>query len=62
MKESQIKERLYFKNDTNINIKDHPVFILKRIIEDYNVVSKYIADILDEIGKDILKSFENEKN
>lgn len=42
-------------SDYDFNFKSHPSFLLKRIIEDYNVVSEYIKEILDEIEKNIEK-------
>lgn len=44
-------------SDFDINFKPHPSFLLKRIIEDYNVTSKYISEILDEIEDVILNDF-----
>lgn len=41
-------------SDYDFNLKSHPAFLLKRIIEDYVVVSKYINEILDEIEKQII--------
>lgn len=38
-------------SDYDFSFKDHPTFLLKRIIEDYVAVSKYIREILDEIEK-----------
>lgn len=40
-------------SDFDVNFKQHPTYLLKRIIEDYNVVSKFISDILNDIEKDI---------
>lgn len=40
-------------SDYDFNFKDHPSFLLKRIIEEYAVVSKYIKELLDEIEKNI---------
>lgn len=42
-------------SDYDCNFKDHPSFILKRVIEDYAVVSKYLREMLDEIEKKVLK-------
>ena len=36
-------------SDYDMNFKHHPVFIIKRILEDYVTASKYIGEILDEI-------------
>lgn len=47
-------------SDYDINLKDHPAFQLKRIIEDYVVVSQYIKEILDEIENEVMVSFERE--
>lgn len=44
-------------SDYDMRFKDHPSFMLKRIIEDYVTVSKYLGEILDEIEKDLLKEF-----
>lgn len=49
-------------SDYDINFKHHPSLLLKRIIEDYNVASKYISEILDEIDKEILKDFDSKKD
>lgn len=35
----------------DVNFKHHPSYLLKRIIEDYNVVSRFIREILVEIEK-----------
>lgn len=43
-------------SDFDINFKNHPSYLLKRIIEDYNVVSKFIIEILNDIEKDIEKN------
>ncbi|MGL5086852.1 MAG: hypothetical protein ACRC68_14270 [Clostridium sp.] len=43
-------------SDYDFNFKSHPSFLLKRIIEDYSVVSKYIKEFLDEIEKNLLKN------
>lgn len=37
----------------DVNFEHHPTYLLKRIVEDYNVVSKFISDILNDIEKDI---------
>lgn len=44
-------------SDYDLNLKNHPSFILKRSIEDYTVVSNYIKEILDEIENDMIKNF-----
>lgn len=41
--------------DYDFNFKDHPSFMLKRIIEDYVVVFKYLREILDEMEKEYVK-------
>ena len=46
-------------SDFDINLKSHPVFILKRIIEDYGQVSVYLSEILAKIEKDEIEKFEN---
>lgn len=40
-------------SDFDVNFKHHPTYLLKRIIEDYRVVSKFIYDILNDIEKEI---------
>lgn len=47
-------------SDYDMNLKHHPAFQLKRIIEDYVVVSQYIKEILDDIENEIMASFEKE--
>ena len=44
-------------SDYDVNFKHHPVFIIKRILEDYVTASKYIGEILDEIEKEVMESF-----
>ena len=44
-------------SDYDMNFKHHPVFIIKRILEDYVTESKYIGEILDEIEKEVMESF-----
>ena len=46
-------------SDYDINMKYHPIFLIKRIIEDYVVVTKFITEILDKIEKEIVASFDN---
>ena len=46
-------------SDFDMNLKHHPVFQLKRIIEDYVVVSQYIKEILDEIEKEVMSTFDD---
>lgn len=48
-------------SDFDMNLKCHPVFQIKRVIEDYSVVSQYIKDILDQIENDIMDSFNYEE-
>lgn len=45
-------------SDYDFNFKSHPSVMLKRIIEDYVVVSKYINEILDEIEKQMISDIE----
>lgn len=45
----------------DINIKTHPTVILKRLIEDYVVVSKYLDQILSVIEGYIFETLEKEK-
>ena len=40
-------------SDYDINMKQHPTCMLKRIIEDYAVVTRYIVDILVKIEGEI---------
>lgn len=49
-------------SDYDMNLKRHPTFQLKRVIEDYTVVSRYISEILDQIENDIINSLEDMKN
>ena len=43
----------------DVNLKKHPAFQLKRIIEDYAVVSQYIEEILDEIETKVFEFFDD---
>ena len=47
-------------SDYDTNLKQHPVFLIKRILEDYVTATKYIKEILDEIEKEVMKGFETE--
>ncbi len=47
-------------SDYDMNLKHHPAFQIKRIIEDYVVVSQYINQVLNEIENEIIVSFEKE--
>lgn len=47
-------------SDYDTNLKHHPVFLIKRILEDYVTATKYIKEILDEIEKEVMKGFETE--
>lgn len=40
-------------SDYDLNVKDHPAFMLKRIVEDYSVASKYIDEILKIIEESV---------
>jgi len=42
-------------SDYDVNLKQHPSYMIKRIIEDYNVVSRYIGEILDYIEIEVMK-------
>lgn len=42
-------------SDYDMNFKQNPSYMLKRIIEDYNVVSKYISEILNIVEKEIIR-------
>lgn len=44
-------------SDYDFNFRSHPSSMLKRIIEDYTIVSNYLKEILDEIEKDVIKDF-----
>ena len=44
-------------SDYDMNFKQHPTFIIKRILEDYVTASKYMKEILDEIEKEVMESF-----
>ncbi len=44
-------------SDYDINFKHHPSFMLKRVIEDYNVASKYINDILKDIELELMEEY-----
>ncbi|MFZ2538270.1 MAG: Cthe_2314 family HEPN domain-containing protein [Oscillospiraceae bacterium] len=48
-------------SDYDMNLKHHPAFQIKRIIEDYVVVSQYINEVLNEIENEIMASFEKEE-
>lgn len=43
-------------SDYDVNFKKHPSYMLKRIIEDYDMTSIYIDKILNEIEKEIMES------
>lgn len=43
-------------SDYDFNFKDHPAFMLKRIVEDYSVVSKYIDEILNIIEEELIQN------
>ena len=66
---SSCRNKMTHRNSPNVtsisdfddNIKDYPAFMLKRIIEDYCVVSKYIGIILNKIEKEV-KERRNENN
>lgn len=47
-------------SDFDFNLKSHPTYMLKRIIDDYSVVSKYIDEILNVIEKEVTKDFKQE--
>ncbi|WP_431026736.1 Cthe_2314 family HEPN domain-containing protein [Lysinibacillus sp. LZ02] len=40
-------------SDFDVNFKHHPSYLLKRIIEDYNMASKFILSILDEVLREM---------
>lgn len=44
-------------SDFDFNFKNPPNYILKRLIEDYTVVSEFISEILDEFEIDIFNIF-----
>ncbi len=41
-------------SDFDVNFKHHPSYLLKRIIEDYNVVSNFIINILVDIENELI--------
>lgn len=41
-------------SDFDFNMKEYPVFILKRLVEDYNQVGKYLLEILDSSNEYII--------
>ena len=45
-------------SDFDFNVKNHPAFILKRIIEDYKAVSIFLSEILDIIEKAEMNNFD----
>jgi hypothetical protein len=47
-------------SDFDINLKQHPAYMLKRIIEDYSMASKYIGKILNEIEKEVMEEWNSE--
>lgn len=63
---NSIRNKMTHRNSPNVavmsdydtNLKYHPVFLIKRILEDYVTVTKYIKEILDEIEKEVMASFE----
>lgn len=44
-------------SDFDLNLKHHPSFMLKRIIEDYFTVSNYIGEILNDIELQFIGKF-----
>lgn len=65
---NSIRNKMTHRNSPNVavmsdydtNLKQHPVFLIKRILEDYATATKYIKEILDEIEKEVMKGFETE--
>ncbi len=63
---NNIRNKMTHRNSPNVavmsdydtNLKQHPVFLIKRILEDYVTVTKYIKEILDEVEKEVMASFE----
>lgn len=63
---NDIRNKMTHRNSPNVavmsdydtNLKQHPVFLIKRILEDYVTAAKYIKEILDEIEKEVMVSFE----
>lgn len=49
-------------SDFDMNFKDPPIVQLKRLIEDYAVVSKYIVEILDKVETKKMDFFDNVDN
>lgn len=58
---NEFRNKMTHRNSPNVttisnydlNFKSHPVFILKRVVEDYFTVSNYIDDILNDIEQKI---------
>ena len=48
-------------SDYDINLTHPPIFLIKRILEDYVMASKYINEILDMIEKEVVESFQTEQ-
>lgn len=46
-------------SDFDVNFKQHPAYMLKRIIEDYSMASDYIGKVLNEIEKEVMKELGN---
>ncbi len=65
---NSIRNKMTHRNSPNVavmsdydtNLKQHPVFLIKRILEDYVTATKYIKEILDEIEEEVMKGFETE--
>ena len=63
---NRIRNKMTHRNSPNVavmsdydtNLKQHPVFLIKRILEDYVTATKYVKEILDEIEKEVMASFE----
>lgn len=64
---NELRNKMTHRNSPNISafsnfdlsFKDSPVYLLKRIIEDYSTVSKFINNFLDEIEEKVMNSSNN---
>lgn len=43
-------------------LRDHPLFILKRLVEDYCVVSRFILEIMDKVEQDVENEWARQEN
>ena len=62
---NDLRNKMTHRNSPNVatlsnydlNLKNHPTFMLKRIIEDYVTVSNYIEEILNNIEQQFINKF-----